>query len=109
MSLSENLEKLSNACGVTGREEQVRKLLIKLMKPHADEVMVDKLENVIAVKKGKKSSSKVMIAAHMDEVGLMVKTVNEEGFLQFAKMGFDMVYQLRVCHSKDNDRLNNQT
>ena len=87
MSLSENLEKLSNACGVTGREEQVRKLLIKLMKPHADEVMVDKLENVIAVKKGKKSSSKVMIAAHMDEVGLMVKTVNEEGFLQFAKMG----------------------
>jgi endoglucanase len=87
LSLNENLEKLSNACGVTGREEEVRKLLIKLMKPHVDEITVDKLENVIAVKKGKKDSPKVMIAAHMDEVGLMVKNVTKEGFLQFAKMG----------------------
>ncbi|TRO44896.1 M42 family peptidase, partial [Candidatus Bathyarchaeota archaeon] len=39
------------------------------MKPHVDEITVDKLENVIAVKKGKKASPKVMIAAHMDEVG----------------------------------------
>jgi endoglucanase len=87
MSLNENLEKLSNACGVTGREEEVRNLMIKLMKPHVDEVVVDKLENVIAIKKGKKSLPKVMLAAHMDEVGLMVKTVTKEGFLQFTKMG----------------------
>jgi putative aminopeptidase FrvX len=87
MSLSENLEKLSNACGVTGREEEVRNLMIKLMKPYVDEVVVDKLENVIAIKKGKKSSPKVMLAAHMDEVGLMVKIISKEGFLQFAKMG----------------------
>jgi putative aminopeptidase FrvX len=87
MSLNENLEKLSNACGVTGREEEVRNLLIKLMKPYVDEIVVDKLENVIAIKKGKKSSPKVMLAAHMDEVGLMVKTITKEGFLQFAKMG----------------------
>jgi tetrahedral aminopeptidase len=87
MSLSENLEKLSNACGVAGREEEVRNLMIKLMKPHADQIVVDKLENVIAVKKGKKDAPKVMLAAHMDEIGLMVKTINKEGFLQFAKMG----------------------
>ena len=87
MSLNENLEKLSNAYGVTGREEEVRNLMIKLMKPHVDEIVVDKLENVIAIKKGKKSSPKVMLAAHMDEVGLMVKTVTKEGFLQFTKMG----------------------
>ena len=87
LSLNENLEKLSNTCGVTGREEEVRKLMIKLIKPHADEIVVDKLENVIAVKKGKKSSPKVMLAAHMDEVGLMVKTITKEGFVQFAKMG----------------------
>ena len=87
MSLNENLEKLSNAYGVTGREEEVRNLLIKLMKPYADEITVDRLENVIAIKKGKKSKPKVMLAAHMDEVGLMVKTVTKEGFLQFAKMG----------------------
>src|SRR4030043_1082666 len=87
VSLSENLEKLSNACGVAGREAEVRNLMIKLLKPHVDEICVDKLENVIALKKGKKTAPKVMLAAHMDEVGLMVKTISKEGFLQFAKMG----------------------
>src|SRR3972149_629340 len=87
MSLSENLEKLSNACGVAGREEEVRNLMIQLMKPHAEEIVVDKLENVIAVKKGKNKAPKVMLAAHMDEIGLMVKNISKEGFLQFAKMG----------------------
>jgi len=87
MSLNQNLEKLSNACGVSGREEEVRNLMMQLMKPYADEIIVDKLENVIAIKKGKKNTPKVMLAAHMDEVGLMVKTLTKEGFLQFAKMG----------------------
>jgi putative aminopeptidase FrvX len=87
MSLAENLEKLSNACGVAGREEEVRNLMIKLLAPYADEVTVDRMENVVAVKKGKKGKPKVMLAAHMDEVGLMVKTISKEGFLQFAKMG----------------------
>jgi putative aminopeptidase FrvX len=87
MSLNENLKKLSNTCGVTGREEEVRNLMIKLMKPYVDEIVVDKLENVIAIKKGKKSKLKVMLAAHMDEIGLMVKTITKEGFLKFAKMG----------------------
>jgi len=87
VSLSENLENLSNACGVAGREEEVRNLMIKLLKPYADEICVDKLENVIAIRKGKKAAPKVMLAAHMDEIGLMVKTISKEGFLQFAKMG----------------------
>jgi putative aminopeptidase FrvX len=87
VSLSENLEKLSNACGVTGREEEVRTLMIKLIKPYADEIKVDRLENVIAIKKGKKNKPKIMLAAHMDEVGLMVKNVTKDGFLKFAKMG----------------------
>jgi endoglucanase len=87
LSLNENLEKLSNACGVTGRENEVRELMIQLMKPYADEIVVDKLENVIAIKKGKSTAPKIMLAAHMDEVGLMVKTITKEGFLQFTKMG----------------------
>jgi tetrahedral aminopeptidase len=87
MSLAENLEKLSVACGVAGREDEVRNLLIKMLEPYADEVKVDKMENVIAVKKGKKDKPRVMLAAHMDEVGLMVKTITKEGFLQFTKMG----------------------
>jgi putative aminopeptidase FrvX len=87
MSLTENFEKLSNAYGVAGREDEVRNLMINLLKPYADEVTVDRLENVIAIKKGNKNKPKVMLAAHMDEVGLMVKTITKEGFLRFAKMG----------------------
>ncbi len=87
MSLAQTLEQLSNACGVAGREEQVRNLMVDFLKPYADEVTVDKLENVIALKRGKKTAPKIMLAAHMDEVGLMVKTITKDGFLQFTKMG----------------------
>jgi tetrahedral aminopeptidase len=87
MSLLANLEKLCNANGVSGREDQVRNLLVKLLKSCADEVTTDRVDNVIAIKKGKAGKPKIMLAAHMDEVGLMVKTITKEGFLQFAKMG----------------------
>jgi endoglucanase len=87
LSINQNLEKLSNACGVTGREAEVRELMINLLTPYADEIVVDRLENVIAIKKGKEKAPKIMLAAHMDEVGLMVKTITKDGFLQFAKMG----------------------
>jgi putative aminopeptidase FrvX len=85
--INENLEKLSNACGVTGRESHVRDLMIQLLKPYADEIQIDKLENVIAIKKGKANAPKIMIAAHMDEIGLMIKTITKDGFFQFSKMG----------------------
>ena len=87
MTLVEALEKLSNACGVAGREEEVRSLMKKFLKPHVDEVVEDRLGNVIGIKKGDKNAPKVMLAAHMDEIGLLVKTISKEGFLQFAKIG----------------------
>ena len=87
MSINENLEKLSNACGITGRENEVKDLMIQLLKPHADEIQEDKMGNVIAIKKGNAKAPKIMLAAHMDEVGLMVKTITKDGFLQFSKMG----------------------
>ncbi|MEM3577320.1 MAG: M42 family metallopeptidase [Candidatus Bathyarchaeia archaeon] len=87
MGLAETLEKLSNACGVAGREEEVRKLMKSMLEKCADDVKEDKLGNVIAIKKGKKNAPKVMLAAHMDEIGLLVKTISKEGFLQFAKIG----------------------
>jgi endoglucanase len=87
MTLVETLEKLSNACGVAGREEEVRNLMKKFLKPYVDEIREDKLGNVIGVKKGKKDALKVMLAAHMDEIGLLVKTISKEGFIQFAKIG----------------------
>jgi endoglucanase len=87
MLLAETLEKLSNACGIAGREEEVRSLMKKFLKPYVDEVKEDKLGNVIGIKKGKKNAPKVMLAAHMDEIGLLVKTISKEGFIQFAKIG----------------------
>jgi len=87
LSLNQNLEKLSNACGVTGRETPVRDLMVEMLKPHADKIQVDRMENVIAIKNGKSNAPKIMLAAHMDEVGLMVKTITKDGFIQFSKMG----------------------
>jgi endoglucanase len=87
MTLAEMLEKLSNACGVAGKEDEVRALMQKFLKPYADEVKQDKLGNVIAVKEGKKNAPRVMFAAHMDEIGLLIKTISKEGFLQFMKIG----------------------
>ncbi|MEM0357892.1 MAG: M42 family metallopeptidase [Candidatus Bathyarchaeia archaeon] len=87
MTVIETLEKLSNACGVAGREDEVRKIMKELLKPYVDEISEDKLGNVIGVKKGEKNAPKVMLAAHMDEIGLFVKTISKEGFLQFAKIG----------------------
>jgi endoglucanase len=87
VTLVDILEKLSNACGVAGREDEVREMMKSLLKPHADEVRQDKLGNVIAIKKGKKKAPRIMLAAHMDEIGLIVKNITKDGFLQFAKLG----------------------
>ena len=87
LSLNQNLEKLSNAQGVTGRETQIRELLKEMLNPVCDEIQIDRMENLIAIKKGNKSAPKIMLAAHMDEVGLMIKTITKDGFLQFSKLG----------------------
>jgi len=87
MAIDEMLEKLSNACGIAGREEEVRGLMKKVLKPYVDELKEDNLGNVIGIKKGKKKAPRIMLAAHMDEIGLLVKTISKEGFLQFAKIG----------------------
>ena len=87
MVLADTLEKLSNACGVAGREEEVRSLMKNFLKPYVDEVKEDKLGNIIGIKRGKKNAPKVMLAAHMDEIGLLVKIISKKGFIQFAKIG----------------------
>ena len=87
MKLVDILEKLSNARGVAGREEAVGALMKELLMPHVDEIREDKLGNIIGIKAGKKEAPKVMLAAHMDEIGLMVKNVTKGGFIQFTKIG----------------------
>lgn len=81
------LEALSNAFGPPGHEEEVRELLRKELEDYADEVQVDKLGNILFYRHGKESYPKVMLAAHMDEVGLMVTFIENTGFLRFESLG----------------------
>ena len=96
------LEKLSNAHGISGYEGNVRAVIEKEVGQFVDEVKTDKFGNLIATKKGKSPS--VMLAAHMDEIGIMVKYVDDEGFVRFAKVGgwFDqtLVNQRVLLHTK---------
>lgn len=96
------LEKLSNAHGISGHEGSVREIIKKEVESCVDEVKVDTFGNLIATKKGKSPS--VMIAAHMDEIGLMAKYIDDEGFIRFAKVGgwFDqtLVNQRVLLHTK---------
>lgn len=79
------LEQFSNENGISGYEKNVCELMKKHIKPYVDEIRVDNMGNFIATKKGKRP--KVMLAAHMDEIGFMVKYVDERGYIYFSKSG----------------------
>jgi endoglucanase len=84
------LGKLSNAHGVSGNESEVREILIDAVKDRVDEYRVDTMGNLITLKKAERARSgniKVMIAAHMDEVGLMIVHHEPNGLLRFRKVG----------------------
>ncbi|MCD5409701.1 MAG: M42 family metallopeptidase [Methanocellales archaeon] len=79
------LEKMSNAHGISGHENDVRAIVQTELESYVDEIKIDSLGNLIATKNGKKPS--VMLAAHMDEIGLMTKYVDDDGFIRFVKVG----------------------
>ena len=84
------LQQLTEAFGPSGYEDNIRKLVLAEVKPLADEIKVDALGNLIARKKPSKvtkDTKKIMIAAHMDEIGLMVSHVDENGFVRFSSIG----------------------
>ncbi len=85
MELLKLLEELSNAHGLSGREDGIREIVKKHVESHVDEVRTDALGNLIATRRGGKPV--VMLAAHMDEIGLMVKYIDDKGFLRFVKIG----------------------
>lgn len=80
------LEHLTNLAGVSGRETAVREYLKEILTPHADEIRTDVLGNLIVYKKGT-SDKNLLLCAHMDEVGLMVRYVDDNGFLYFVPVG----------------------
>lgn len=82
------LRELSEAFGVSGHEDAVRQLILDAVKDLVDEYRVDALGNLIAVKRASSQGRrKVMVAAHMDEVGLMIMHVEKEGALRFRPVG----------------------
>jgi tetrahedral aminopeptidase len=82
------LEKLCNVIGVSGDEGEVRKIVLEEIKSYADEVKVDALGNVLAVKRGSgKKRLRVMVDAHMDEVGFFIVADEGEGIYRFETVG----------------------
>jgi putative aminopeptidase FrvX len=82
------LKKLSEAFGVSGHEEEVRSLILEEIRDRVHECRVDAMGNLIARRKGTRSGGlRVLAAAHMDEVGLMVTQIEDTGLLRFAKVG----------------------
>jgi tetrahedral aminopeptidase len=84
----ELLEKLSNASGVSGNEDEVRSIVLDAIRPLADDIRVDALGNVLATRTGKANKRlRVMLAAHMDEVGFILTHDHGEGLFQFETVG----------------------
>lgn len=102
-----NVELLSKTCetpGAPGFENKVRKLVISKIKNHVDSIEIDNMGNVIALKKGKSEAKKVMIGAHMDEIGFIVTHIDNNGFVKFHPLGgFDpktLTSQRVIIHGK---------
>jgi len=79
------LEKLISTFGVSGNEENIRNLIKGEIKRYVDDIYIDKLGNLVAHKKGKKP--KIMLAAHMDEIGLMIENIDPSGKILFSTIG----------------------
>ncbi|MGN1002078.1 MAG: M42 family metallopeptidase [Oscillospiraceae bacterium] len=84
----DTLKTLCYLSGVSGFEDEVRDYILERAMPFADEITTDPMGNLMVFKKGKVSTpERVMLCAHMDEVGLIVTGVNEEGCLRFSCVG----------------------
>ena len=84
----ELLEKLCNATAVSGDEHEVRQIVIEAIKLVADDVKVDALGNVLASRYGRgENRVRVMMAAHMDEIGFMIVKKHEDGLFEFDRIG----------------------
>ena len=82
------LEKLCNVVAISGDEGEVRKIVLEEIKPYADDVRVDAIGNVLATRSGRgKKRMRVLLDAHMDEVGFMIVADDGEGLYRFETVG----------------------
>ncbi len=99
------LKKICETSGAPGFEKRIRDLVLKEIRPLVDEIEIDNLGNVVAVKRsGVKDAKKTMVAAHMDEIGFIVTHIDGNGFLKFHPLGgFDpktLTSQRVIVHGK---------
>ncbi|MHA1116105.1 MAG: M42 family metallopeptidase [Candidatus Heimdallarchaeaceae archaeon] len=81
-------EKLSNLIGCPGHEEEVAEFILSQLNDCVDLAWIDPLGNVLAIKKGTvENGMKILLDAHMDEVGFMISHIEEKGFLRIAPLG----------------------
>jgi len=84
----ETLKILCRLSGVSGSEDEVREYIVNRVKKHTGDVFIDALGNVIVFKKGAKApENKLVLCAHMDEVGVIVTSFTDDGYLKFAQAG----------------------
>ncbi|UCZ52422.1 M20/M25/M40 family metallo-hydrolase [Bacillus shivajii] len=81
------LKEVAAIQGSPGHEQLVVKKLVELFEPHADELEVDHMGNIYAFKKGTKPGPTIMISAHSDEIGCVVRDIDERGFLRIERTG----------------------
>lgn len=81
------LERLCNAHGVSGYENEVFDTVIEEIYPYADNIFFDKIGNLIAFKKGSSSDRKILYSCHADEVGFVINHINPDGTLSFDAIG----------------------
>lgn len=81
------MRELSLAPGISGFEEEIVKILERELKDVTDDIEIDAMGNLIATKTGSKKAPSIMLAAHMDEIGLMVKFIDDNGFIKFSTIG----------------------
>jgi putative aminopeptidase FrvX len=81
------LKELTDARGIPGNEREVREVMKKYIAPFADEVTTDGLGSLIAKKVGQEAGPKIMVAGHLDEVGFMITSIDDKGFLRFQTVG----------------------
>lgn len=86
MDILKTLDKMNAAFGPSGLEEGVAAVIAEMAKPYCDDIRTDVMGNLICHKKG--PGKKIMFAAHMDSLGMMVTHIEKEGWLRFGKIGW---------------------
>ena len=81
------LKRLCETPGIPGREERMRRLVAEELRPLTDTLEADAMGNLIGFRKGASDGPRVMIAAHMDEIGFVVKHIDEKGFVRLQPFG----------------------